>query len=148
MTPTDCERLKLLMMRVLDQVASSSEAEELEAHVARCESCNAEWRDFRATKHATDRMRDNLQFDGVLDQLEQGMAARLQRWTATALVGAGFLVVVLYGLASLIFSGEDVPTAIRVGSALFGAGFLIFLWETLRWKMRTHPHDPYRDVLR
>ncbi len=141
------EHVRLLMMRRLDGLASDAEIAELDRHLEQDAHARAEWDDFRVTKAATDRMRDSMVFDDVLDEIQAGVIARLSRGTATGLMVAGLLVVTLFGLSQAILSNE-VPMAIKVGTALAGSGLLLFAWETIRWKLKTHARDPYRHVVR
>jgi len=144
---SSCEHIQHLMMRRLDGLASSDEVNELETHLAGCGNCSAEWADFRVTKDATDRMRNGIIFDDVLDEIEAGLVARLSRNVASGLLMAGALVLLVFGVIETLLS-DQIPLAVRSGAALLGAGFLLFCWETIKWKMRTYARDPYRDVVR
>jgi len=142
-----CDQAKEWMMRVIDHQASAEHRQALDTHLQSCQSCAAEFADFRHTKDVTDRMRSSMEFDAILDAIESGVLARVQRSLAWLLSGAGLMLIVCWSLVDVLLD-ESVPMAIRIGISMLGTGSLLFIIETVRWRRRTAPHDPYRSVIR
>ncbi len=141
------ERFEELAVKVVDEVATPAEREELMAWVVEHPDSRRELEAHRALKAATDGWVARLTHDLVHDRHEARASTGAERVTGVALFVIG-TAVLLAGGAVELFVDPEVPLWARIGVGGLVGGSLLLLISAVRWRLATHRDDPYREVIR
>jgi hypothetical protein len=140
-------RLAELMVKVVDEVATLAEREELMTHIQGDETLRRELETHMAMKAITDGWVERLAYDLALDHHE---AARGEGWMRSIGLSAlllGFGVLAIWGGVE-IFVDPEAPIWVKAGLGLMGGGAGLLLFSVIRWRWKTAPSDKYREVNR
>jgi hypothetical protein len=141
------ERLAELMVKVVDEVATLAEREELMTHIQGDETLRRELETHRAMKAVTDGWVERLAYDLALDHHEGVRGDGLVRSVGLSALLLGFGVLVVWGGIEIGIDPE-APTWVKAGLGLMGGGAGLLLFSVIRWRWKTAPTDKYREVNR
>jgi len=141
------ERYEILMVKVVDGVASAAEREELMAWVVDKPDLRSELESHQAVKAVTDGWVDRLMVDIAEDQVNDSGAHKLGVGVGLGALLMGVLVLVGWGMGQL-FLDPEVPLVVQLGVAGSTLGFLVLLGVVIRSRMITRKSDKYEDVIR
>ena len=141
------DRYEALMTRVVDDVATPAEREELMTWLMDHPEERAELDAHRAIKAITDGWVERLEHDLVQDNWDKKALVRWERALGIFLVVVGISVLSAWGLVELMYD-PGVPMLIRGSTGGLVAGSLLLLFSVVRWRLATHPKDPYTKVIR
>lgn len=144
MTP---ERMEELTVKVVDDVATAAEREELMAWLVDHPDARAELERQQALKALTDGWVSRLEHDLVNDRYEQRGVVRAERAIGVTLVLVGFALLSGFGVYAL-FGDPEVPVWVKMGTGAMTAGGLLLLLSVIRWRLATRKSDPYEEVIR
>ena len=139
------ERSEELMMKAVDGLLEPAEREELEALLAADPARRAELEDFLQIKEATDAMTQRIAAHARIEPVRETPATQTANWAGLLLVFTGAALLTGYGAYEL-FVDPDVPTLVKVGSGLLGAGLLGLFGRALWVRLRGLKHDPYTEI--
>ncbi len=141
------ERFEALMVKVVDQVATPAEREELMAWLADKPELARELESHQAIKAVTDGWVDRLMLDLAQDrrQREAGHRAAVGFGLGALLVSV--LLLVGWGLGAM-FLDPEVPLAVQLGTGGLALGSLVLLVVVIRWRLKNRKHDKYSEVVR
>jgi anti-sigma factor RsiW len=145
MSTREHERYEILLVRAVDEVISTEERRELDAHIEQCSSCREELEDFVRIKETTDAMTARIMADFTIEPPREPSSAR-------AVLSIGFLLLLLGALVLLGFAGytlftdADVPLVVKLGTGGLGLGTLVLLAYVLKVRARAHKRDPYKEI--
>jgi len=141
------ERLAELMVKVVDEVATAAEREELMRHIEEEPSLQKELETHMAIKAVTDGWVQRLAYDLALDEYDARPGAGVVRRLGVMLVVLGLTVLGLWGCIE-IFVDPEAPLWVKVGVGLFASGSWLLLLSVIRWRWTTGSDDKYREVIR
>ena len=139
------ERLEVLMVKVVDEVATPAEREELMSHVSEHPELASELDAHRALRAATDGWVARLEHDLALDRAAP--VGRIERGLGLTALLSGLAVLIGGGLA-LLFTDPEVPRWVAVGVGLVAGGSTLLLASVVRWRLSMRESDPYTGVVR
>lgn len=141
------ERLEMLMVKATDNVATSTEREELMAYIADKPALQKELSMHEGLKAVTDGWVHRLEVDLANDRYHR--ESLTVWWTNLGLtLFLGGTAVLLGGGMAEVLAEPDVPMWLKVGYSGMGAGFLVLLAAVIRWRVTTAKHDKYTEVVR
>ena len=131
------DRYEVLVVRVVDGVASPAERQELMAWVADKPALQAELQEHLGLNAVTADWLARVQLDAVQDAYDARAAPRL-------VTGLGL------GLLALGYAARDpeVPLWVLGGTAASLLGVALLLGAAIVRRLRTAPHDRYTEVIR
>ncbi len=135
------------MMALLDGELPVEEKSAVEAHLAGCAACAAEFRAFEETVGLTKRARLAEPTDLEWDRFQAGLFERLERRSGWVFFAAGLVILAAFAIYEIAVE-PPIPTAVRIGALLAVAGFLLLAISVARGRLRFHRHDRYRHVKR
>jgi len=141
------ERFEELMVKVVDEVASPAEREELMAYLVDKPELMEELEAQRSLKAITDGWVRRLEHDLAQDRHERSPLLRLERALGWTLLLVGIAILSGWGLTEAMLDPE-VPVWARVGLGAGIAGTLVLLFSVVRWRLSTWKSDPYNEVIR
>ena len=141
------ERLEALMVKVVDDVATPREREELMRYLMDHPVLRLELDEHLALKATTDQMVERLELDLAEDRHRNTKLSRAESTLGTGLVlgGAGVLAGVA---ASQLLLDPTVPFWVRAGAGLLTAGTTVLLGAAVHWRLHVRKHDRYTEVIR
>lgn len=154
--PTARERAQALMMAELDGELRPDERRELDALVAADPGLAAEQARLRRVKEVTNMVTLRAPSEEVWDGYWKGAYRRAERGLGWLLVGAGALVLGVWGLWHLLWNlfeslwaETDTPLPVRLAVVALALGGLVLVFSVVRERLFTRKHDPYdREVIR
>lgn len=141
------ERVEALMVRVVDEVATPAEREELMAHLASHPELAEELQMHTSLKAVTDGWVRRLELDLAEDRSQRDPVTHVWWTLGLALAGLGTAALVGGGLSELLLD-PTVPLWARAGTALLVGGAAVLLAAAVRWRLQTRTHDAYTEVIR
>jgi hypothetical protein len=141
------ERYETLMVRVVDDVATPAEREELMAWVVGKPELRKELESQQAVKAVTDGWVERLMVDIAEDGVSQGAGHKLGVGLGLGVLLASVLLLTGWGLGQL-FIDPEVPLVVQLGVAGSTLGFLVLLAVVIRGRLITRKTDKYEDVIR
>lgn len=139
------ELYEMLLMKAVDGLLSTEEKSKLDEHLEGCAACRAELADFREIKKSTDVMTERILKDAEIEPPREGPGARSVLGVGFALLLAGALTLIGFGLYTLM-SDSTVPMPIKAGTGAAGLGALVLLVYVARIRLRAMHKDPYKEV--
>jgi anti-sigma factor RsiW len=141
------QRLEELMVKMTDQVASAAEREELMAYLVDHPELRAELESHQALMAVTDGWVQRLDADLAEDRFARKTAPRIVQRLGLVLLVLGFLGLTGFSLVEA-FQDPELPTWAAGALGLCLAGLVLFLGSAIHWRLSTHSHDPYKEVVR
>jgi hypothetical protein len=141
------ERYEILMVKVVDGVATPAEREELMGWVLDKPELRKELESQQAVKAVTDGWVERLMLDIAEDRVQRGAPHRLGVGLGLGVLLSSVLLLTGWGL-SAIFLDPEVPLAVQLGVAGCSIGFFVLLGVVIRWRLITRKTDQYEDVIR
>ena len=141
------EKMEMLMVKAVDDVASPSEKEELMRYLMDHPVLRQEYDQHLAIKGTTDQLVARLEHDLVQDRHEEAPLTVIERGVGTTLLVGGGIILGGFGLSQLLLD-PLVPLAVRVGVGAAAAGGGLLLAAVVRARLRVRPHDRYTDIVR
>jgi hypothetical protein len=141
------ERYEMLMVKVVDGVASPAEREELMAWVVDKPDLRKELEAHQAVKAVTDGWVERLMVDIAEDRVRDSGANKLGVGVGLGALLVSTLVLLGWGLGQL-FVDPEVPLVVQLGVSGLIASFLVLLGVVVRGRMITRKTDKYEDVVR
>lgn len=143
-----CDRMQALMSGHLDGELGPDETALVEAHVAECEACAAEFGRMKVLVSAASGLVVEAVPDEVWDTFLDNVYNRLERRTGWWILLAG-LVVLACALVYLFVIVPWVPLALKVSISVVFAGLTVLFISVLRERLFKAKTDRYsRDVKR
>ena len=134
-----------LMVKVVDDVASPAEREELMQHLVAHPELRQELEAQQALKALTDGWVARLEHDLHLDQQQANPV-----WRAAVMVGwmllLGSTAALTFGTLYELWLDPEAPMWLTGSLALGVGGTVVLLVAAIWTRMRTH--DPYSEVIR
>lgn len=140
-------RYEELMVKVVDDVATPAERDELLRHLVANPALRRELDAQLALKALTDGWVARLEHDLAIDRHEASTGFRLEWWIGLGLLLASGLAM-FGGVAWEMGRDPEVPTWLLVGLALGTVGCLTLVFSAIRWRWSTAAADPYTQVIR
>lgn len=141
------DRLEMLMVKVVDEVASPSEREELMGLLHQRPGLLSEYESHLALKATTDQLVARLDVDLVSDHHAARPSVALEVAMGWLLFFVGLALVVGYVVYHFL-STPDVPLILRLGIAAISAGGLVLLASAIRARLAVRGVDRYSEVIR
>ena len=141
------ERVEVLMVKVVDGVATAAEREELMTYIADKSHLKQELEMHQALKAVTDGWVDRLSLDLAEDRHNAQPLTRV--WTGLGVTLFLFAIAVLGGGALVeLLTVPDLPLWMKVGYTALAASFVVLLAAAIRWRWAVSKHDQYTEVVR
>jgi ferric-dicitrate binding protein FerR (iron transport regulator) len=141
------ERFEELMVKVVDEVASPAEREELMAYLVDKPELMAEFDAQRSLKALTDGWVSRLEHDLAHDRHERSPLVRVERVLGLTLFLVGVAILSGWGITEAMLDPE-IPVWARLGLGGLISGTLVLLFSVIRWRLSTWKSDPYKEVIR
>ena len=141
------ERLEILMVRVVDGLASPAERAELDSALEARPELRRELETHMAIKMTTDQWVRRLDLDLAEDALRTNPTIRWVNRIGMTFAAAGFAILTGYGLVAVLLDPE-APLWIRAGMGLFGGGSALLMGSAIVHRFRTWKSDAYKEVIR
>jgi hypothetical protein len=141
------ERTEVLMVRVVDGIATAAEREELMAYITDKPDLKQELEMHEALKAVTDGWVQRLELDLAEDRHNGQGLTRLWEMVGWTLLLVGTTILGGFGLAELL-TAPDVPFWIKAGYTSLSAGFVVLFAAVIRWRLTVGKHDKYTEVVR
>ena len=149
--PAACREYEMLMMAKIDGEISAEDDARLSAHMAGCEACAKAYRQYAGIAEATNRVRLKNVAPEQWDRYWDSVSNRMERSVAWAVVAAGVLGLVTYGVFALLVRlvmSESVGWCVKAGVIVLAAGLAILFASVVREKMALRKTDRYKGVRR
>lgn len=141
------EEFEVLMVKVIDDVATERERETLMSFLAHHPEKRREFDEHMGISASFENIRMRLTHDDKLDQLAQKPLRKLEEN-----LGIGLFVGGLGFLGGMVFFDVVVdshaPMWLKVGGAIAFSGSLLLLFSAWRSKRAAAASDPYQEVHR
>jgi hypothetical protein len=150
-TPNDKERALQLLMAALDGELGDEEKRELAVYMERYPELERELNEFKKIREITMDMKFSPLPESVWDKYWLGVYNRLERGVGWILLSLGAIVLLVYGLYSMIVSIlADVEIAWWLKLAILSvvAGTVVLLVSVLREKIFLHKSERYKEIQR
>ena len=141
------ERYEMLMVKVVDGVATPAERDELMSWVIDKPELRKELESHQAVKAVTDGWVERLMVDLAEDQVQKGAGHRVAVGVGLGVLLTSVLAVFGWGMGEL-FLDPEVPLAVQLGIAGSAVGFLILLGVVIRQRLITRKSDKYTEIVR
>ncbi len=141
------ERYEMLMVKVVDGVATAAEREELMAWVVDKPDLRSELESHQAVKAVTDGWVDRLMVDIAEDRVREGAGHRMGVGVGLGVLLTSVLVLLGWGVGQM-FLQPEVPLVVQLGVAGSVLGFLVLLGVVIRQRLLTRKSDKYTEVIR
>ncbi|MHC4561946.1 MAG: anti-sigma factor family protein [Planctomycetota bacterium] len=148
----NCEDVQPLITGALDDELSAQQQQDLDAHLASCESCRGDLEELKELKESLAMIQFTEPGDAELEKYWGGIYNRLERGVGWILFSAGAIVLLSYGSFKLIEEVIKDPTiswAVKIGLSALMAGTVIVFVSLLRERLTIRKTDKYsREVQR
>lgn len=149
--PRDCERIRVLMMGLLDGELGDGEREQVERHLQTCPDCRREFDSFEHLKKETDTMRLAklpeeywaAYWTNVYNRIERGLGWIF--FSIGAIIAVSFAV---YESLKQFFDNPEVHLLLKIGISCLLFGSIILLVSVFREKWMLRRVDKYRSIER
>ncbi len=141
------ERYEILMVKVVDDVATPAEREELMAWVVDKPELRRELESHQVVKAVTDGWVERLMVDIAEDRVRESGGTKLGVGLGLGVLLTSVLLLAGWGIGAL-FLDPEVPLAVQLGVAGCTIGVCVLLGVVVRWRLATHKTDKYKDVIR
>lgn len=139
------ERYQELLVRSVDGCLSPADARELADYLEAHPEAREEQAAHLEIKEMTDAAVGRILADAEIEAVRPMAAARSMLSLGFVLLLLGALVLVAFAAWSFT-TDPGVPWAVKVGSALIGAGGLVLFAMVLRSRLRARGLDPYEEI--
>lgn len=141
------DRFEELMVKVVDEVATGHEREELMAFLTDKPALRRELEEHQVIKAVTDGWVERLEHDLVQARYAQRAAPRMVNQAAAMLAVFGTLVLTGGGV-SMMLATPDMPLWLQAGLVALAAGLALAFGSVVHWRVTTLRDDPYNKVER
>ncbi len=141
------ERLEILMVKVVDQIADPAERQELMAHLITRPDLQVELDAHLALKATTDGWMERIGLDALIDAQARDPVRRVERAVGLSLLVGGGALLGGFGLIELLLL-PTAPLWIKLGTSGVLAGLAILLFSVVRGRIATARDDRYSEVIR
>ena len=141
------DRFAELMVKVVDEVATASEKEELMSHIIDKPELRKELDMHRTIKAASDGWVSRLDADLTQDRTRSSALITWGAGIGLFLFGMG-LAVLTGGGVYTVMAAPDIPVWVQIGTGLVSAGTVGLTVLFVGWRMLTRKSDPYTEVVR
>jgi len=145
------DMFKPLLMGYLDSELTELETVRIEQHLGQCADCAKELEEFRKLKEVTQNMRVLTPDARSWDEYWSHVYNRLERRAGWILMSIGSILILSYGLYSLVAKfllRSDFPLLIRIGIVALVVGFCTLLISVLRERIFMSRIDKYERIKR
>jgi ferric-dicitrate binding protein FerR (iron transport regulator) len=146
------ERARVLMMAALDDEISPEERRELDGLTAGSPELRDEWRRLSRVKEVTTGMTLNTLPEETWDRYWVSVYARAERGVAWALLSAGAVVLIAYGLwhaVGALMTDPSSPAFVRIALVAILTGGAILVLSVVRERLAMWRRDPYsKEIVR
>ncbi len=149
--PAACREYEMLMMAKIDGEISAEDDARLSAHMTGCAACAKAYRQYAGIAEATNRVQLKKVAPEQWDIYWNNVSNRMERSVAWAIVAAGVLGLVTYGVFALLVRlvmSESVGWCIKAGIIVLVTGMTLLFASVAREKMALRKTDKYRGVRR
>ena len=140
------DKIRVLMMKVVDGLATPEEEETLSEMIENNDKWKTELRAYRKIKEVT----DNMQFKELPDSYWDNYWARIYRRTERGLgwilMSVGAVILIAFGLYHALpgfYSDPNVHIIVKIGVSAAGLGIIILLVSILRERLFARNHERY-----
>ena len=145
------DRVRELMMRVLDEELDADERDELERLLASDPELREEWDRLGRLKEVTSNMSMRKPPEEMWSGYWTSVYSRFERGLAWILVSVGAIVLGSYGawyfVRDLMADG-DMPLLVKWSVLALIVGIVILLVSVLRHRLFVSRSDPYKEIER
>ena len=145
------ERLNRLMMAALDGETTSEEWRELQGVLARDPEIRKEWERMSRVKEVTGAMAYRNPPKEVWGRYWTSVYNQLERGTGWILVSIGAIVLLGYGAwegLQAMWVDDSIHLFVKIAVMALTLGLIVLLVSTIREKLFTRKHDPYKEIQR
>lgn len=145
------ERVRELMMKVLDEELDAGEHEELERLLGSDPELREEWNRLERLKEVTSNMSMRKPPEEMWAGYWTSVYSRFERGLAWILVSLGAIVVGSYGAwygVRDLMADADLPILVKWGILALIVGIVILLVSVLRHRLFVSRTDPYKEIER
>jgi predicted anti-sigma-YlaC factor YlaD len=146
-----CQDYKELMMGYLDGELSDEQKRKFEEHLAKCEQCTNELKEFRKLKAITDEVAFVEPEDRLWRQYWNGTYNRMERSLGWIIFSVAGILLTIYGGFKAIeelVRDPEVGNFLKVGLIVLLVGLAILFVSVLRERLFFWSKDRYKDVRR
>ncbi|MFH1616300.1 MAG: zf-HC2 domain-containing protein [Planctomycetota bacterium] len=146
-----CPEYKDLMMGYLDNELEEQQKRNFEKHLAGCEGCQQELKEFRQLKELTESVGMAEPEEQVWRQYWGGVYNRIERGLGWILLSIGAVLLIIYGGFKAIeemIKDPAVGIVLKIGLLVVIAGLAILFVSVLRECLYFRKKDRYKDVRR
>ena len=141
------DRQEELMVKVTDRTATPAEHEELMTYLVDHPELRKELDAHQALKAVTDGWVQRLEADLAEDRFSRKRAPGIAQRAGLVLLLLGVLGLTGFSLVE-VFQDPEFPTWAAGALGLSLLGLVLFLSSAIHWRLTTHAHDPYKEVIR
>ncbi len=145
------DNFKPLLMGYLDSELTELESLRIEKHLEQCAGCAKELEEFRKLKEVTRNMRVATPDARSWEEYWSHVYNRLERRVGWILISVGTILLMSYGVYSLIarfLLRSDFPIIVRLGILALVVGFSTLLISVLRERIFMSRIDKYERIKR
>lgn len=146
-----CEKVKILMMGLLDNELDSRQELEINAHLAGCPSCSEQYQSFKELKEGASEMKFKQLPEMYWDEYWNQVYNRIERGFGWILLSLGLIFILIfagYQLLQTFFLDPAKPFILKLGVGLGGIGLSVLFVSVLREKLMVRKVDKYRSLKR
>ncbi len=145
------DRLRRLLMAVVDGEIDSTARREVEVALAKDPQLHDELAVFRRLKEVTKAMTPKKPSKEVWETYWEDVYRRLERglgWILVSVGAAVFLTWSLWVAARDIIADTEIPGFVRWSILALLAGLVVLFVSVVRERLFMRKRDPYKDVIR
>ncbi len=150
-TPNEKEHARQLMMAAIDGELREDERSELANYVRKYPELEEEFNVFKNIKEIAMNANYTPPPDSVWDKYWLGVYNKMERGIGWILLSIGAVVLLLYGLYSVIesiFVDVEIPWWLKIAIFSTIAGAIILLVSVVREKIFLHKSERYKEIKR
>jgi hypothetical protein len=145
------DAFKPLLMGYLDEELTQAEILCVENHLKECQDCSLELENFRRLKGATRYMRVLMPDEKYWEDYWSHVYNRLERRIGWVLTSLGTILLVSYGLFSILARfvlSPNIPWIVRLGILTLVVGICTLVISVLRERLFLFKADKYERIKR
>lgn len=143
----NCEKMKPLLMGLLDDELTDEERVELNDHLIRCSSCRDELEQLKVVTKSLSSVSYHEPDDKILRKLWKNPLYRISQIAGLLLVILGNIALSGYGIYKIIVD-KDEELFYKATVCAIVSGLVILLTVVIIQRLKTVKDDPYKEVMR
>ena len=143
----NCERIKYLLMGLIDDELTDNEKCEVHDHLRKCASCRDEYSEMVETGKILNGVSFNEPDDEILERIWKNPFTRFSRISGFVLLFGGWVALIAYSVYQALIESKE-PFFSRISTSAVIIGFIVLLLSVMRERLTTFKSDKYKGVQR